>query len=63
MAADEVPPSHTLLTLKVIDTVGSSTLMVGSALGASLLQMVSPICGDARREQKGAQFKQTPRAL
>jgi hypothetical protein len=39
-----LPANGEVLTLKVIDTVGSSTLMVGRALGASLLQMVSPIC-------------------
>lgn len=40
-----LPAKGDVLTLKVMDTVGSSTLMVGSALGVSLLQMVSPIWG------------------
>lgn len=38
-----LPAKGEVLTLKVMDTVGSSTLMVGSATGLSLVQMVSPI--------------------
>jgi hypothetical protein len=33
-----------------MDTVGSSTMMVGSATGDSLLHSVSPICGNATQE-------------
>jgi hypothetical protein len=45
-------PQHlqnTRRTLNVMDTVGSSTLMVGSGTGDSLLHSVSPIC---KAEQK-----------
>ena len=42
-----LPAKGEVLTLNIIDTDGSSTLMVGSAMGDSLVATVSPIWGSA----------------